>query len=355
MVEEQQLGSHALAKRDPQDYNIIYSDGPGDEGVPSFVPDAVTLTITRTINIVPQTSVESRPPNYPVIPPGANNYGAPYPGPGYTVVPVESTTSLTTSTSAKPQPTVEKDATSSTPEPVGGTSTNKPGLSVGAFVGIVVLCLAIFFGGLFFLIRRRYVKRRKELRKGWSRSKGSQFAPLADPLTEQKGLYGLPSNIQKPSTTTMSSAAVPPQLRMPGRPPSSYGSDYVQYVSPAAVVKQSPSPTSSNSKVAKSPTYGPPSTTSPSSSLATVISTFITTLPDELAIIVGESVRVLAEYDDGWALCLNGRGEQGMIPMECLSGRFQTPEEEMKISRGLGGNARRVSSLQPTIGNVRRF
>jgi hypothetical protein len=51
---------------------------------------------------------------------------------------------------------------------------------------------------------------------------------------------------------------------------------------------------------------------------ATVICTFITSLPDELSIRVGETIRVLAEYDDGWALSLNARGEQGMVPLQCL-------------------------------------
>ncbi|KAH9832901.1 uncharacterized protein C8Q71DRAFT_775490 [Rhodofomes roseus] len=41
-------------------------------------------------------------------------------------------------------------------------------------------------------------------------------------------------------------------------------------------------------------------------------------LPDELAVSQGEMVRVLSEYDDGWALCANMRGEQGAVPLECL-------------------------------------
>ncbi|EPS98995.1 hypothetical protein FOMPIDRAFT_20270, partial [Fomitopsis schrenkii] len=45
---------------------------------------------------------------------------------------------------------------------------------------------------------------------------------------------------------------------------------------------------------------------------------FLPNLPDELAVGQGEMVRVLAEYDDGWALCANMRGEQGAVPLECL-------------------------------------
>lgn len=43
-------------------------------------------------------------------------------------------------------------------------------------------------------------------------------------------------------------------------------------------------------------------------------------MADELRIRVGEALRVLAEYDDGWGFCENVRGERGMIPLECLEG-----------------------------------
>jgi len=43
-------------------------------------------------------------------------------------------------------------------------------------------------------------------------------------------------------------------------------------------------------------------------------------MADELKIRVGDSLRVLAEYDDGWGFCENVRGERGMIPLECLEG-----------------------------------
>lgn len=60
----------------------------------------------------------------------------------------------------------------------------------------------------------------------------------------------------------------------------------------------------------------PPQILSPFS--AKVLSTFVPNLPDELRIELDEVIRVLAEYDDGWALCMNSAGEQGMVPLECL-------------------------------------
>lgn len=71
---------------------------------------------------------------------------------------------------------------------------------------------------------------------------------------------------------------------------------------------------------------------------ATVKCTFIPSLPDELEISTGETVRVLSEYDDGWALCVNSRGEQGMVPLECLDRGFSNDQQD-------GRSTRRVSSL----------
>lgn len=67
---------------------------------------------------------------------------------------------------------------------------------------------------------------------------------------------------------------------------------------------------------------------------------FIPSLPDELSIMGGERIRVLALYDDGWALCANGRGEQGMVPQECL-------DQQVASDGGDWRNARRTSSLTP--------
>jgi len=68
------------------------------------------------------------------------------------------------------------------------------------------------------------------------------------------------------------------------------------------------------------PTYSPGSANLSPFAGAMVMCTFITSLPDELSIKVGETIHVLMEYDDGWALCMNANGQQGMVPMECLNG-----------------------------------
>jgi hypothetical protein len=48
--------------------------------------------------------------------------------------------------------------------------------------------------------------------------------------------------------------------------------------------------------------------------------TFVSQLPDELAITPGETLYIRTEFDDGWALCVNSRGKEGMVPLECVEG-----------------------------------
>ena len=65
---------------------------------------------------------------------------------------------------------------------------------------------------------------------------------------------------------------------------------------------------------------------------ATVKFTFIPSLPDELSISNGEVVKVLQEFDDGWALCVNSRGLQGMVPLECLDRQEGVPNRGIRDS-----------------------
>ncbi|KAJ7477376.1 hypothetical protein FB451DRAFT_1010470, partial [Mycena latifolia] len=41
-------------------------------------------------------------------------------------------------------------------------------------------------------------------------------------------------------------------------------------------------------------------------------------LPDQLETSIGEPLTVLQEYIEGWLLCQNDRGEQGMVAIGCL-------------------------------------
>ena len=117
--------------------------------------------------------------------------------------------------------------------------------------------------------------------------------------------------------------------------------------SPAIISNQSPDSDNGggNTGPLDAPVYSPgPAALSPFA--AVVVCTFITNLPDELSIKVGETIRVLAEYDDGWALCMNMNGQQGMIPMECLNGggtAMNLSAPRLPDGKGI----RRSSSLDP--------
>jgi hypothetical protein len=71
---------------------------------------------------------------------------------------------------------------------------------------------------------------------------------------------------------------------------------------------------------------------------AKVKGTFIPTLPDELSLTIGEVLRVLSEYDDGWVLCANRMGEQGMVPLDCLDRCDEVQDHRL---------SKRASSLAP--------
>ena len=79
-------------------------------------------------------------------------------------------------------------------------------------------------------------------------------------------------------------------------------------------------------------------------------------LPDELTICVGETLRVLAGYEDGWSLCMDCRGEQGMVPNECLEKSLSSmgllpPSDDFKVSK----NRVRVTSLAQAVGPSSQF
>jgi hypothetical protein len=84
--------------------------------------------------------------------------------------------------------------------------------------------------------------------------------------------------------------------------------------------------------------------------MALVRVTFVPQLPDELAITPGETVYIRTEFDDGWALCANTRGEQGMVPLECLEGDGgQFTELALPSVNWHNRDSRRVSSLRSPV------
>jgi hypothetical protein len=121
-------------------------------------------------------------------------------------------------------------------------------------------------------------------------------------------LYGNPyahpaliSRVASTSGTTIARGATPTSL-LTGSPRSSY------YSTPA------PTP----SKLLPYPSWKPP-VPAPEGTEALVVAAFTPSMHDELTLVPGEKVKVVAEFDDGWILCAKtDTGRQGVVPCECL-------------------------------------
>ena len=203
-------------------------------------------------------------------------------------MPAASTTSGTTPSLSTPP---------SHPAASGGiqttTSTSKTGPSVGLIVGVTLTLFAIIVVLGAYLYRRHSMKNRLKLR-GWADKR------VISPWTDYKEKL----TITEPSPTVVASRGLGRALSgvpLANAPP---------YVPPMRFAGSRPASAQRSTQGA--------AITSSVMETAKVTSTFIATLPDELAIGVGDTVRILARYDDGWALCLNQQGEKGMVPLECF-------------------------------------
>jgi hypothetical protein len=82
----------------------------------------------------------------------------------------------------------------------------------------------------------------------------------------------------------------------------------------------------------------------PGQQILVVKRTFTPNLLDELSITTGESVSVLATYDDGWCKVrkLGAGAEEGVVPMECLEGPGAGVQGELDAAQD--AQSRRASS-----------
>lgn len=74
---------------------------------------------------------------------------------------------------------------------------------------------------------------------------------------------------------------------------------------------------------------------------------FKPSMEDELELRAGQLIRLLHEYDDGWALCIRlDRSRQGVVPRTCLSTRPVKPRPQQNGPRG-GSPKMRGPQLSP--------
>ncbi|KAN0104611.1 hypothetical protein V8E51_010356 [Hyaloscypha variabilis] len=75
---------------------------------------------------------------------------------------------------------------------------------------------------------------------------------------------------------------------------------------------------------------------------------FKPSMDDELELRAGQLIRLLHEYDDGWALCIRlDRSQQGVVPRTCLSTRPVKPRPQQNGPRGPPPPGMRVPQQQP--------
>ncbi|EXA47505.1 hypothetical protein FOVG_04587 [Fusarium oxysporum f. sp. pisi HDV247] len=217
---------------------------------------------------------------------------------------------------------------------------------------------------------------------------GTQAERVPSPVQEEtaSALRASPSPMSEKSTMAVAAATAPVSPQSPSSPqgpPTANGPAVAAIVArktsirkaggpqqldltlpnaPMAAVPASPAGTEYSSSSA--PSGGPDSPSAGAAAIAAaggpansavhrVQLDFKPTMDDELELRAGDLVRLLHEYDDGWALCIRlDRSRQGVVPRTCLSTRPVKPRPAQGGPRPgppvkAGGPARGPGPNQP--------
>lgn len=218
---------------------------------------------------------------------------------------------------------------------LGTSHSNIPGVAIGLVVAALVVALMAV---VVFFMRRRSIRAREQKRQTWNKN---IFTKQQEARAEQEKVF----TVEQPAPAYEAIVA-PPMSYNAILPPTQavFAPRPVSETSVTATTRRSlthpaPPPMPSAPPATPASTAASVNTDREETTRANICCTFIPCLPDELSISTGETVRVLARYDDGWAMCVNGTGEQGMVPTECLdSGNGRVGSGDWRASR-------RVSSL----------
>lgn len=239
------------------------------------------------------------------------------------------------------------------------SSASSQTLSGGALGGIIAVSIVVALALVIFIVRKTYLRRRQKHRLSWpaadiifNQTKPLPAAPFDDFSEKPASLRNPPTSpFEAHRQSSYSSPPQPPIQRVqspfagyagPTLPPASYNNPMPMYSQPS--LRPGNSAVLMAHAAAGANPYSPPAPATmsvpmfPTASEAVVNRGFIPTLPDELSVTAGDRIRVLAQYDDAWALCVNGRGEQGMVPQECLNRPVAANQADWR-------NAGRTSSL----------
>jgi hypothetical protein len=349
-----------------------YEQGPDPDSLPPVPPVSSgqgppITTAVQGLSVVENTTISQGPspsnslptPTYPAVinltgtlasssPPATTtstpqNTGVRFPGPrlGSTVLPAM----VAITPSANPNPVL-----------AGTTSgaRHHPGLSAGAIAAIVIVILLAMGASAFFLLRGRLIQRRTARRATWTANAWGH--PTADTSSEkgaaethqisQSDIGAAPG-----ATSTRGNEGGSAQLQVliiARKSPPPYIPQTGEV--PVTQLRSQNSPVYSSAPSPQPSAVRTVASVSTQGSKALVRVTFVPQLPDELAITPGETVYIRTEFDDGWAWCDNTRGEQGMVPLECLEGGGgQFAEFPPPSVNWHNRDSRRVSSLRSPV------
>lgn len=273
-------------------------------------------------------------------------------------------------TTIAPTPSDASNAASSATQRSGGLS----GAAIG---GIVAACVLAALALLIFAIRKTFIQRRKRKRNTWGAGMYPEYTDKVDPLdlppplpekvSTPMSVSGFGTGLPSPRTPVWAAPRPESIVRQPVNAPMNNVGNGYQNLAPPQMQAQpqqnsyyvTPPPMSYNNPVddvygALSPApsnltpgasmanmAAPTRSASPSVEMAMVRVVYIPSLPDELSVNVGETVRVVKAFDDGWALCSNARGEQGVVPLECLDRSVSTGNNyaPMRLSVAQSGSS----------------
>lgn len=298
---------------------------PGDQILP--VPHGSTPEAIAEPTTSPAVSALRATPSSVVSVPHASS----------TLVPVTTEAQSFASTTSSVRPA--QDA-SSAPTSVSSSKKLSSG-ATGAIVAIVVLLLAIV-GTV--VVRKFYMRRRAMKRNTWGAGLVPALENKRSTVYEQSSIVSEPKSVMSQTTASFTTLPTPTSVTLPSPPSLSYTPSAPTSIAPVVL----PNVVVTNSGVSS------PSMPAAAAEFAVVVRTFVPTLPDELHISNGEHIRIISSFDDGWALCSNVRGDQGVVPLECLHRETFSTEMQLQPESEFGYDsnkaARRLSSLVPSTG-----
>ncbi|KAI9446588.1 hypothetical protein H4582DRAFT_2069899 [Lactarius indigo] len=327
-------------------------------GIPTLSLSSLSLVSTSTLSSVTSsssTTSSSLPPatttstfTPSTTPPQSTGLG--FQGPRFGTTTLPAMVALTPSADSNPV------LTGST-----GGAKKRTGVSGGAVAAIVILLLLAMGALAFFLLRRRRIQKRTARRATWTISawrrpttdasleKGAaEINPISLPVIQVGMTAGASSTrgdedgeggAAQPRIPIIPRKSPPPYIQIP-QTGEALAIQPGSHSTPVRSSAPSPQPSAVRT-VASESTH---------ELMVLVRVTFVPQLPDELAITPGEKLYIRAEFDDGWALCANTRGGQGMVPLECLEGSGgQFAEFPPPLVDWHNRDSRRVSSLRSPV------